>query len=82
MMIVVVDPCPLKILEVDGIVLHEASIKQELDIPDQERDELLEMVEHPFVGRHIDEVQIDAHAVSKAAVLSRSSTLPKYFDGA
>ena len=40
------------------------------------------MVEHPSLGRHIDEVQIDAHAVSRAVVLSGSSTLQEYFDGA
>ena len=40
------------------------------------------MVEHPSVGRHIDEVQIDVHAVSRAATLSVSSTLQEYIDGA
>ena len=40
------------------------------------------MVEHPSVGGHIDEVQTDAHAVSRVAVLSGSSTLQEYIDGA
>ena len=35
------------------------------------------MVEHPSLGRHIDEVQMDVHAV-----LSVSSTLQEYIDGA
>lgn len=79
---VVVDPYPLEILEVDGIVLQDANIQQEHDIPDQERDELLEMVEHPSLGRYKDELQIDAHTVSTTVVLSRSSTLQEYIDGA
>ena len=45
-------------------------------------DELLEMVEHPLLGRHVDKVQIDAHAVSMAVVLPGSSTLQEYIDGA
>ena len=72
---VVADPYPLEMLEVDGIVLQGASGKQEHYIPDQERDELLEMVEHPSLDRHTDEVQTDAHAVSRVAELSGSSTL-------
>ena len=40
------------------------------------------MVEHLSLGRHIDEVQIDVHAVDRAAVLSVSSTLQEYVDGA
>ena len=40
------------------------------------------MVEHPYLGRHIDEVQIDVHAVDRATVLSVSSTLQEYIDGA
>ena len=70
----VANPYPLEMLEVDGIVLQGARGHQELYIPD-ERDELLEMVEHPSLGRHIDEVQINAYAVNRAAVLSGSSTL-------
>ena len=53
--IAVVDPYPLEMLEVDGIFLQGARGQQEHYIPD-ERDELLEMVEHPSLGRHIDEV--------------------------
>ena len=52
----VADPYPLELLEVDGIVLQGASRQREHDIPDQEWEELLDMVEHPFVGRHRDEV--------------------------
>ena len=40
------------------------------------------MVEHPSEGRHKDEVQIDVHAVSKAAVFLVGSTLHEYIDGA
>ena len=40
------------------------------------------MVEHPSLGRHIDEVQIDVCTVSRDAVLSVSSTLQEYIDGA
>ena len=79
---VVSNPYPLKVLEVDGIVLQGASRQQDHDIPDQEWEELLEMVEHPSVGRHRDEVQIDVHAVSRAGVFSVSSTLQEYIDGA
>ena len=61
-MTAVADPYPLEMLEVDGIVLQGASRQQEHYIPD-ERDELLEMVEHPSLGRHIDEVQIDVRTV-------------------
>ena len=39
------------------------------------------MVEHPSLGRHIDEVQIDVHTVGRATVLSLSSTLQEYIDG-
>ena len=46
-MIAVANPYPLEMLEVDGIVLQGASRQQEHCIPDQEKDELLEMVEHP-----------------------------------
>ena len=81
-MTAVADPYPLEMMEVDGIVLQGASRQQEHDIPDQEWEELLDMVEHPSVGRHRDEVQIDVHAVSKAAVLSVSSTLQEYINGA
>ena len=77
----VADPYPLEVLEVDGIALQGARGQQEHYIPD-ERDELLVTVEHPFVGRHIDEVQIGAHAFSRAAVPSGSSTLQEYIDGA
>ena len=42
----------------------------------------MEMVQHPSLGRHIDEVQIDAHAVSRVAILSESSTLEEYIDRA
>ena len=52
----VADPYPLEVLEVDGMVLQGASRQQEHDIPDQEWEELLEMVEHPFLGQHINEV--------------------------
>lgn len=79
--IAVADPYPLEVLEVDGILLQGASRQQEHDIPDQEWEELLDM-EHPSVGRHRDEVQIDVHAVSRAAVFSVSSTLQEYIDGA
>ena len=78
---VVVDPYPLEMLEVDGIFLQGARGRLELHIPN-ERDELLEMVEHPSLGRHIDEVQIDVHTVGRAAVLSMSSTLQEYINGA
>ena len=44
---VVVDTYPHKMLEVDGIVLREASIQQDHEIPNQERDDVLDMVEHP-----------------------------------
>ena len=40
------------------------------------------MAEHPSVGRHGGEVQIDVHAVSRAAVFSVGSTLLEYIDGA
>ena len=43
----VADPYQLEMLEVDGIVLQGANGQQEHYIPDQEREELLEMVEHP-----------------------------------
>ena len=33
------------------------------------------MVEHPSLGQHIDEVQIGAHAVIRAAIPLGSSTL-------
>ena len=79
---VVVDPYPLEMLEVDGIVLQGVSRQQEHDIPNQEREALLEMVDHPYLGRHTDEVQINAHAISRAAVLPGSSTLQEYIDGA
>ena len=46
----VADPYPLEVLEVDGIVLQGASRQQEHDMPDQEWEELLEMVEHPSLG--------------------------------
>lgn len=39
------------------------------------------MVENPSLGRHIDEMQMDAHAISGVAALSRSSTLQEYIDG-
>jgi len=65
----VADPYPLEMLEVDGIVLQGASGQQEHYIPDQEREELLEMVEHPSLGRHIDEVQIDVRTVGQVVVL-------------
>ena len=81
-MIEIADPYPLEVLEVDGIVLQGASRQQEHDIPDQEWEELLEMVEHPSVCRHIDEVQIGAYAVNRAAVSLGSSTLQEYIDGA
>ena len=55
-MTAVTDPYPLEMLEVDGIVLQGSSRKQEHYITNQERDELLEMVEHPSLGRHTDEV--------------------------
>ena len=55
MVTTVADPYPLEALEVDGIVLQGASRQQEHDIPDQEWEELLDMVEHPYVGRHKDE---------------------------
>ena len=42
----------------------------------------MDMVEHPSVGRHRDEAQIDVHAVSKAAVFLVGSTLQEYIDGA
>ena len=77
----VADPYPLETLEVDGIVLQGARGQQEFYVLD-ERDELLEMVEHPSLGRHIDEVQTDVHAVGRAAALSMSSTLQEYIDGA
>ena len=64
-MTAVADPYPLEMLEVDGIVLQGARGQQEFYIPD-ERDELLEMVEHPSLGRHIDEVKIDVHTVGRA----------------
>ena len=50
MVTTIVDPYPLEVLEVDGIVLQGASRQQEYDIPDQEWEEKLEMVEHPSVG--------------------------------
>ena len=78
----VANPYPLEMLEVDGIVLQGARGQQEHYIPDQERDELLEMVEHPSLGRHIDELQIDVHTVGRVAILSVSSTLQEYVDGA
>ena len=81
MVTTVVDPYPLEMLEVDGIFLQGDRGRQELYIP-HERDELLEMVEHPSVRRHRDEAQIDVHAVSRAAVFSVSSTLQEYIDGA
>ena len=40
------------------------------------------MVEHPSVGRHRDEAQIDVHAVSRAAAFLVGSTLHEYIDGA
>ena len=40
------------------------------------------MVEHPSVGRHGDEAQIDVHAINKAAVFLVGSTLQEYIDGA
>ena len=57
MVTVVSDTHPQDMLEVDGIVLWEASRQQEYDISDHEREELLEMVEHPSLGRPTDEVQ-------------------------
>ena len=80
-MTAVADPYPLEMLEVDGIVLQGARGQQKHYIPD-ERDELLEIVEHPSLGQYTDEVQIDAQGVSRAAVLSVSSTLQEYIDGA
>ena len=47
---------PLEVWDVDGMVLQGASRQQEHDIPDQEWEELLEMVEHPYLDQHIDEV--------------------------
>ena len=70
----VADPYPLETLEVDGIVLQGARGQQEFYVPD-ERDELLEMVEHPSLGRHIDEVQTYVHTIGRATTLSMSSTL-------
>ena len=46
----VVDPYPLEMVEVDGIVRQGASGQQEHYLLDQERKELLEMVEHPSLG--------------------------------
>jgi len=46
----VADPYPLEVLEVDGIVLQGASKQREHDIPDQEWEELLDMVVHPSMG--------------------------------
>ena len=40
------------------------------------------MVEHPSVGRHRDEMQIDVHAVSRATVFSVSNIVQEYIDGA
>ena len=80
-MTAVADPYPLEMLGVDGIVLQEARGHQEFYIPD-ERDELLQMVEHPSLGQHIDEVQTDVHTVGRDVVLSVSSTLQEYIDGA
>ena len=80
-MTAIADPYPLEMLGVDGIVWQEARGHQEFYIPD-ERDDLLEIVEYPSLGRHIDEVQIDVHTVGRAAVLSVSSTLQEYIDGA
>ena len=74
-MTVIANPYPLEMVEVDGIVLQGASGQLEHYIPAQEREELLEMVEHPYLGQHIDEVQIDVHVVDRAVVLSVSSTL-------
>ena len=48
--IALVDPYPLGMLEIDGIVLQGVSRHHEHYIPDQERDELLDMVEHPLLG--------------------------------
>ena len=45
----VTDPYPLEMLEVDGIVLQGARGQEEHYIPN-EKDELLEMVEHPSLG--------------------------------
>ena len=73
-MTAIADPYPLEMLEVDGIVLQGASGQSEHYIPDQER-ELFEIMEHPSLGRHIDEVQIDVRIVDRAAALSVSSTL-------
>ena len=42
----------------------------------------METVEHPSLGRPTDEVQIDAHAVNKVAIISGSNTLQEYIDGA
>ena len=46
----IADPYPLEMLGVDGIVLQGASGQQEHYIPDQERDELLEMVDLSSLG--------------------------------
>ena len=81
-MTAVADAYPLEVLEVDEIVLQGACRQREHDIPDQKWEELLDMVEHPFVGRHMDEAQIDVHTVSKGALFLVGSTLHEYIDGA
>ena len=71
-MMAVADPYPLEMLEVDGIVMQGASRQQEL----------LDMLEHPSLGRHWDEAQIDVLVVSRAAAFLVGSTPQEYIDGA
>lgn len=57
-------------LDIDRVVLQEASRQQEL----------LEMVVHPSLGQPTDEVRVVAQAASRAAGLSVSSPLQEYID--
>jgi len=61
---------------------NEPVLDMQLTLGSAIEEELLEMVLHPYFCRPIDEVSVDAYTVSKTAVLSRSSTLQEYIDGA
>jgi len=54
--VVLADTCSQEVLEVDRVVLREASIWQGHGVIDQRREELLEMVVHPSLGQPTDEV--------------------------
>jgi len=69
--VVFADICRQEVLEIDNVVLQEASRRQELD-----------MVVHPSLGLPIEEVQTNIVAASKAAIYSGSNPLQEFIDRA